>query len=193
MAARGELPTRKFATRKEWAGWLAKNHDRALGVWIALAKASSGVRSVTYAEALEEALCHGWIDGQKRALDGSWWLQKFTPRGPRSIWSRINTEKAEALIASGSMRAAGLAAVEAAKRDGRWKRAYASPSKAAVPPDLQRAFQENPDAGTFFATLNSANRYAILWRIETAKRPETRARRIAQLTAMLARHEKLHP
>jgi uncharacterized protein YdeI (YjbR/CyaY-like superfamily) len=177
---------------EEWARWLAKNH-RGPGVWLKLARKAPGVTSLTYGQAVEEALAWGWIDGQKRALDQRWWLQKFTPRGPRSLWSKVNRDKALALIAAGRMRAPGLAEVERARRDGRWKAAYAPQSRAEVPPDLQRALRADPRAAAFFATLDAANRYAILFRVGTAKKPETRARRIATFVAMLAEGRTLHP
>jgi uncharacterized protein YdeI (YjbR/CyaY-like superfamily) len=147
---------------------------------------------VTYAEAVDAALCYGWIDGQKLPYDESSWLQRFTPRGPRSVWSKINTGKAQALIESGRMRAAGLAAIERAKTDGRWESAYAPASTAAVPPDLQAALDANPKAKAFFATLKGTNRYAVIYRVHTAKRPETRARRIAEFIGRLERHETVH-
>ena len=191
-AAPRETPTLAFASAKAFATWLGKNHDRSTGIWLKLAK-KGGPPSVTYAEALDAALCHGWIDGQKKALDEAWWLQKFGPRGPRSIWSKINTQKAEALIAGGHMKVAGRAAIEAARADGRWAAAYDSPRTSKVPDDFQAALDAHAGAAKFWATLNAANRYAVLWRIQTAKKSETRARRIADLTAMLGREEKLHP
>lgn len=192
-AASRETPIVSFASRRAWATWLAANHASSRGVWLRLARKRSGAASVTYEEALEVALAWGWIDGQKKRLDAGSWLQKFTPRGPRSLWSRANREKALALIAAGEMKPPGLAEVERAKRDGRWERAYDSPSRATVPDDLAAALAGNPRAAAFFATLDSRNRYAVLFRVQTAKRAETRARRIAQLVQMLARHEKLYP
>jgi uncharacterized protein YdeI (YjbR/CyaY-like superfamily) len=186
-----EIPTLAFASAKAFATWVEKNHGRSKGLWLKLAK-KGGAPSVTYPEALDIALCHGWIDGQKKPFDDAWWLQKFVPRGPRSIWSRINTQKAEALIAAGRMKAAGLAAIEAARADGRWAKAYDSPRTSTVPEDLQAALDGSAKAKKMWATLNAANRYAVLFRIQTAKKPETRAKRIADLTAMLARGEKLH-
>ncbi len=151
------------------------------------------MRSITYDEALEAALAYGWIDGQKRRLDEQWWLQRFTPRGTRSIWSKVNRERALALMAAGTMRATGLAEVERAKRDGRWDAAYDSPKGATVPADLSKALAAEPRAAAFFATLDSRNRYAVLFRIQTAKRAETRARHIARFVEMLAKGEKLYP
>jgi uncharacterized protein YdeI (YjbR/CyaY-like superfamily) len=162
-------------------------------VWLKIARKASGVASVSYAEALEVALCYGWIDGQKDKHDDDHWLQRFGPRQPRSKWSKVNRGKATALIEAGAMKPAGLREVERAKADGRWDAAYDSPSTATVPDDLQRALDEEPRAREFFATLDSANRYAILYRIQDAKKPETRARRIAKFVAMLSEHEKLHP
>lgn len=188
-----ELEPLTFADREAWAKWLGANHASSRGVRLRIAKKGCPEPSVTYAEAVEVALAWGWIDGQKGAIDDEWWLQRFTPRGPRSAWSKINQEKALALIASGAMKAPGLAEVERAKGDGRWAAAYASPSRAVVPPDLAAALAANPRAQRFFETLEARNRYAILYRVETAKRAETRARRIETFVAMLARHEKLHP
>jgi uncharacterized protein YdeI (YjbR/CyaY-like superfamily) len=192
-APAGELPVVPFESQRAWETWLAANHASSRGVWLKLAKKSSGVASVTYPEALDVALAWGWIDGQKGSFDDAWWLQKFTPRGAKSVWSKVNREKVQALVDAGKMRPAGLAAVELAKTDGRWEAAYDSPSKATVPEDLAAALAANPRASAFFATLNAANRYAILWRVHTAKKAETRARRIADFVEMLARNEKLHP
>jgi len=188
-----DLPIIAFATPRAFADWLAENHARSRGVWIKLAKAASGIASIKYPEAVETALCWGWIDGQARRIDERWYVQKFTPRGVRSIWSKINCAKAMALIEAGSMKSAGLAEIERAKQDGRWARAYDSPSNATVPDDLAVALAENARAATFFISLDSRNRYAVLHRIQTAKKPETRARRIAEFVAMLARGEKLYP
>lgn len=182
-----------FERQEDWAVWLDKNHLTSSGLWLKLAKKASGIQSVSYDEALEVALCYGWIDGQKKSHDETSWLQKFTPRGPKSIWSKINTEKAQRLIESGQMKPAGLEAVESAKRDGRWEAAYAPQSKAAVPDDLQIELDRNAKAKAFFATLDSRNRYAILHRIHTARKAETRARRIEQFIRMLEKKEKLYP
>ena len=188
-----ELPILPFEDQSAWAAWLANNHATSRGVWLRLAKKATGTPSVSYAEALEVALCYGWIDGQKKGYDDAWWLQKFTPRGPKSIWSNINKQKAQALIDSGQMQPAGLAAIARAKQDGRWDAAYDSQSRMEVPSDLQAELDRNPAAKAFFATLNSTNRYAILFRIQTAKKPETRAKRIQQFIGMLERHELLYP
>lgn len=186
-------PVLAFGTQEEWREWLAANGEASGGVWLKLARKGSGVASVTHDEALDVALCFGWIDGRKEKLDGEHWLQKLTPRAPRSRWSKINVDKATALVAAGRMRPAGLRAIDAAKADGRWQAAYAPASRATVPDDLARALDGNAEARRFFATLDGANRYAILWRVHDAKKPETRARRIAEFVAMLARGETLHP
>ncbi len=188
----GELPVLAFPTLRSWAAWLAAHHDASPGVWLRLAKKGCATELINHREALEEALCHGWIDGQLKPESETTWRVKFTPRRNKSIWSKINREKAVALIASGRMKPAGLKEVERAKADGRWDAAYDSQSKATVPPDLQTALDHNARAKAFFATLDSANRYAVLWRIQTARKAETRARRIREFVAMLARHDKLH-
>ncbi len=182
-----------FASARQWAAWLAAHHaDTPDGLWLKIAKKESGIPTVTYAEALEEALCYGWIDGQKSGVDEAWWLQRFTPRRPGSRWSKVNTQKALALVAQGRMQPPGLREVEAAQADGRWERAYESQAAAQVPPDLQAALDANPKAAAFFATLTGANRYSVLYRIHEAKRPQTRADRIAKFVAMLERGETLH-
>jgi uncharacterized protein YdeI (YjbR/CyaY-like superfamily) len=186
------LITGAFDRAEDWEAWLGQNHTSSRGIWLKIAKKESGIPSVTYAEALDIALCYGWIDGQKAAFDERTWLQKFTPRGPRSQWSQINREKAEALIAAGRMQPAGVRQVELAKADGRWERAYSSQSKMAIPEDFQAELDQNPGARDFFATLNSANRYAVLYRIQTAKKTETRRARINKLIKMLENREKLH-
>ena len=187
------LPILPFASPRKWEEWLEKHYETSKGLWLKLAKKGTGIDSVTYAEALDVALCYGWIDGQKGALDDTYWLQKFTPRTPRSKWSKVNRDKVAALIEAKRMQPAGLAAVEQAKGDGRWEAAYDSQSKASVPEDLQKEFDKYPKAAAFFATLDSANRYAVLYRVQEAKKPETRARRIEKLVAMLERGEKVHP
>lgn len=189
----GELPVIMFEKPQDWADWLAENYDTSAGVWMQIAKKASGIASISYDEALEVSLCYGWIDGQKKSHDETSWLQKFTRRGRKSIWSKINREKAQKLIESGQMKPAGLKAVEAAQQDGRWAAAYDSQSRAAVPADFQAELDKNPEVRDFFATLESRNRYAILHRIHTAKKAETRARRIQQFVEMLARREKLYP
>jgi uncharacterized protein YdeI (YjbR/CyaY-like superfamily) len=187
-----DLPTRLFAAPEDLEAWLEENHASSDGLWLKIAKKGSGERSVTYGEALELALCFGWIDSQKRGFDDKHFLQRFTPRRPRGRWSRINREKAGALIEAGKMRSTGLAEVEAAKADGRWDAAYEGQRTAAVPPDLQRELDANPGAKEFFEGLDSANRYAILYRLDEAKKPETRERRLRKFVAMLERGEKVH-
>jgi uncharacterized protein YdeI (YjbR/CyaY-like superfamily) len=180
-------------SRAAWEQWLEEHHGDEQGVWLKLAKKGSGIESVGYPDVLELALCYGWIDGQRKALDANWFLQRFTPRRTRSRWSKINCNAATRLIETGAMKAAGLREVERAKADGRWEAAYEGQRVAAVPDDLERALSANDPARDAFAKLDSQNRYAILYRIQDAKRPETRARRISQFVEMLARGEKLHP
>ena len=179
--------------QEAWLSWLRKNHATSSGVWLRIAKKSASVRSVSYLQAVDAALCFGWIDGQKKSDDESYWLQRFTPRSEKSIWSKINREKAIRLIELGQMSAAGLREVERAKRDGRWDGAYDSPSGATIPADFQAVLNKIPSARAFFATLDSRNRYAVLFRIQTAKRAETRAKRIKQFTEMLSQRKKIHP
>jgi uncharacterized protein YdeI (YjbR/CyaY-like superfamily) len=188
-----ELPILPFKTKKAWATWLERNHAKSPGIWMRFMKKATGEKSITYDEALEVALCYGWIDGQGKSEGERSHIQKWVPRRKRSIWSKRNTEKALALIESGDMKPAGLAEIERAKADGRWEAAYDSPSRATVPPDLEAALKKKPRAQKFFETLNSTNRYAILHRIQTAKKPETRERRIEQFVEMLAKGEKLYP
>jgi uncharacterized protein YdeI (YjbR/CyaY-like superfamily) len=183
----------RFRSARAFETWLRKNHSASDGVWLEIAKAGAPEATISYPDALEIALCYGWIDGQKKAQDAEYWLQRFTPRRARSMWSKANRERAEALIAAGRMQASGQAEIDRAKADGRWDAAYDSARTAAVPPDLQAALDAHPKARAFFSTLNAANRYAVLWRVQTAKKPETRASRIETLVAMLARGEKLHP
>jgi uncharacterized protein YdeI (YjbR/CyaY-like superfamily) len=188
----GDLPIVLFETPEQCAAWLQENHATSKGLWVRLAKKATGITSINYNQAVEGALRYGWIDGQKKSYDETSWLQKFTPRGAKSIWSKINREKAQALIDNGQMQPAGMAAIEAAQKDGRWQAAYDSQSNATVPEDFQAALDANEEAKRFFATLNSANRYAILFRIHQAKRADTRAKRINDFVAMLERHEKIH-
>jgi uncharacterized protein YdeI (YjbR/CyaY-like superfamily) len=187
-----DLPIKLFKTPDAWTKWLDAHHATSPGLWLRMAKKASGLASVTYAEALDVALCYGWIDGLKLPYDESTWLQRFTPRGPRSVWSKINRGKAQALIESGRMRPAGLAAIERAKQNGRWESAYEPASTVTVPPDLQAALDSNPKAKAFFGTLKGSNRYAVLYRVHSAKKPETRARRIAEFIGMLERHETVY-
>ncbi|HZU18474.1 MAG TPA: YdeI/OmpD-associated family protein [Candidatus Dormibacteraeota bacterium] len=186
-------PVLSFPSPAAWADWLAREHARSSGVWLKVARKGSGAGGVGYQEALDVALRYGWIDGRKRRLDDRHWLQRFTPRGPRSGWSKVNRERVERLIEAGEMRPAGLREVERAKADGRWQAAHDPPSRAAVPEDLERALAADERARARFATLDGRNRYAILHRIQTAKRPETRARRIQTYVAMLSRGETIYP
>jgi uncharacterized protein YdeI (YjbR/CyaY-like superfamily) len=188
-----DLPQIPFASPAEWEEWLVENHAGSEGVWIKMAKKDAGVESVRYPEVLESALCFGWIDGRREALDERYFLQRFTPRRARSKWSRINRDKAERLIADGSMRPAGLAEVQRAQQDGRWEAAYEGQKTSVVPADLQRELDARPPAKAFFAELNSQNRYAILYRLQDAKKPETRARRLAKFVAMLEAGETIYP
>ena len=187
------LPVMTFESTDAWDTWLATHHTDSPGLWLKIAKKGAAGRTVSYSDALDVALRHGWIDGQKGRHDDEYWLQRFTPRKPGGNWSKINTERAAALIASGRMRPAGLREVERAQADGRWEQAYESQSRVTVPEDLARALAANERAGAFFATLDSANRYAILYRIGTAKKPETRAKRIDAFVTMLSEHKKIHP
>jgi uncharacterized protein YdeI (YjbR/CyaY-like superfamily) len=193
MGADDGLPTLPFASATAWERWLEDSHAACDGVWIKMAKKGAGVDSVRYPEVLEVALCFGWIDGRREALDDTHFLQRFTPRRQRSRWSRINRETAERLIAEGSMRPAGLTEVERAKTDGRWDAAYEGQRSITVPLDLQRELDARPQARAFFDELSSQNRYAILYRLQDAKRPETRARRLAKFVAMLEARETIHP
>jgi uncharacterized protein YdeI (YjbR/CyaY-like superfamily) len=191
--ARDEFPVMGFDSAGALDDWLAGHHADAPGIWLKIAKKGSGIASVSYAEALEVALCYGWIDGQKDRLDHDHWLQRFTPRKPGGRWSKINREKAEELISSGRMKPAGRRAVGQAQANGRWEAAYAGQQTMEVPPDLATALAASARAWAFFATLSSGNRYAILYRIGDAKRPETRAKRIAKYVAMLEEHHTIHP
>ena len=188
-----ELSIHYFERQLDWAAWLNENHTSSPGVWLQIAKKGAEATSVSYDEAVEIALCFGWIDGQKQTHSDQFWLQKFTRRSDKSIWSKINRDKALALIEAKKMKPAGLKEIERAKLDGRWDAAYDSSSKATVPSDFQSALDGNAQAKAFFGTLDSRNRYAVLFRIQTAKKAETRARRISQFVLMLERHEKVHP
>jgi uncharacterized protein YdeI (YjbR/CyaY-like superfamily) len=189
----GDLPVLGFADQGAWESWLAEQHSVSPGIWLKIPKKGSGAPGVSYPDALTVALCYGWIDGQKGRLDDEYWLQRFGPRTARSRWSKINTDKAKELIEAGLMQPAGLREVELARADGRWEAAYEGQRAIGVPEDLAAELARNEAAAAFFATLSSANRYAILYRIADAKRPETRARRIAKYVAMLAAHETIHP
>lgn len=185
-------PVLSFRSVKSWEAWLAKNHAQSGGVWLRIFKKDSGEKTVTYAEALEGALCYGWIDGLKRPYDAVSFLQRFTPRRPRSVWSKVNTEHVERLTKAGRMKPAGLLAVSAAKDDGRWAKAYDSPKNAVVPEDFLRELKKDKAAHAFYETLNRANTYAIAYRLGTAKKPETRERRIRDILEMLANGKKFH-
>lgn len=191
MSKPTELPILPFQSKKKFADWLAKNHDKSAGLWLKIAKKATDISTVTYAEALDVALCYGWIDGQRNGFDDQYFLQKFTPRRPKSIWSRINVGHVERLIASGEMKPSGLKAVEAAKQDGRWEAAYSSQKVIEVPADFQSALDKNKKAKVFFEGLTGSRRYAFLFRIETAKKAETRQKRIQQFVEMLAKGETL--
>ena len=193
MATKPELSIIPFASRDAWATWLDERHATSEGVWLKIAKKGSAIETVSYAEALDVALCYGWIDGQKAPFDERHWLQRFTPRRPRSKWSKVNRQKATELIEKGEMRHAGLREVERAKADGRWEAAYDAQSTTTVPYDMRRELEKNQRALEFFSKLDSRNRYAILYRIQDAKKPETRARRIEKYVAMLAEQKKLYP
>jgi uncharacterized protein YdeI (YjbR/CyaY-like superfamily) len=186
-------PVLAFADAAAFERWLAAEHARASVVWIKHAKKSSGVATVTWTEAVDVALCYGWIDGQAKSLDDHWYLQRYTPRRAASVWSKINRERVARLIGGGRMRPAGLAEVERAKADGRWDAAYDSPATATVPDDLASALARNKRAAAAFAALDAANRYAVLHRLMTAKLPATRARRLTTFVEMLAAGKTLHP
>jgi uncharacterized protein YdeI (YjbR/CyaY-like superfamily) len=185
------LPVIAFDDAGAWERWLVAHAD-AKGLWLKIAKKGAGVATVSYAEALDVALCHGWIDGQKRSFDERYFLQRFTPRRAKSLWSKINIGHVERLIAAGRMRDGGLREIEAAKADGRWDAAYDGARNMTVPPELAAALAKNRKAKAFFETLNATNRYAVCWRVQTAKKPETKAKRVETLVAMLARGETLH-
>jgi uncharacterized protein YdeI (YjbR/CyaY-like superfamily) len=193
IATKPDLPIVPFASRDAWEAWLEGQHATSDGLWLKIAKKGSGIETVTYDQAVEVALCYGWIDGQVRKFDEDYYLQRFTPRRPKSKWSKVNRQKAAELIKRAEMKAAGLREVERAKADGRWDAAYDAPSTATVPEDLLRELEKNEKAREFFSELDGRNRYAILYQIQDAKRPETRARRIAKYVAMLAEHKKPYP
>ena len=192
MEVLDDRPVVAFAAAQEWRRWLELNHSTALGIWVKIAKKASGIETVTYQEALEDALCFGWIDGQKKSWDDHYFIQKFTPRTKRSIWSKRNQGIVVRLVQEGKMRAGGQREIDAAKRDGRWERAYDSPKDMKVPDDFLQALAKNVKAERFFKTLNKTNTFAIAWRLATAKKPETRQRRIGRMIEMLGREEKLY-
>ena len=186
------ISTQSFKTPTEWRKWLTKHHAKPEGIWLRFFKKASGAKSITYAEALDEALCFGWIDGQLKKYDSESWVQKFTPRRSKSVWSKRNREHVARLIKEKRMTAAGLKAVAIAKQDGSWERAYDSPKNMQVPPDFLRALRKDKNAYAFFQTLNKANTYAIAWRLHTARKPETRERRMQALLEMLGQGKPLH-
>jgi uncharacterized protein YdeI (YjbR/CyaY-like superfamily) len=186
------LPLVAFPSQERWEGWLEANHGIAAGLWLKIAKKAAGLATVTYGEAVDSALCWGWIDGQKGRYDETWFLQRFTPRRPKSRWSQVNVEKVAALVAAGRMRPPGLAQAEAARADGRWDAAYPPQSALTVPPDLQARLDAHPQAAAFYATLDRQNRYAILYRLHDARKPETRTKRLEQFVTMLAEGRKIH-
>ncbi|MFE2811933.1 YdeI family protein [Streptomyces nigra] len=188
-----DLETVAFESAEAFQAWLGENHAVSPGIWLKLRKKAPGVVALDYAQALDVALCYGWIDGQKAAMDDEWWLQRFGPRTARSRWSKINRDKVAALIEHGRMRPPGQAEIDRATADGRWDAAYDSPRTATVPDDLAAALAAEPAAAEFFETLNRTNRFAILYRVQDAKRPDTRARRIEKYVTMLAKGEKPHP
>ena len=187
-----KVPALSLPSAAKWRRWLESEHETSSGIWLKIARKGGAEAGISYPEALLEALCFGWIDGQKRSLDTNHWLQRFGPRKPGSRWSRINTEHADALIADGRMQPAGQREVDAARADGRWEAAYAGQRTIEVPADLAQALAASPEAAAFFPTISSQNRYAILYRIAAVKRPETRARKIAQYVEMLAAHKTIH-
>jgi uncharacterized protein YdeI (YjbR/CyaY-like superfamily) len=193
MSAKGELPMLAFGSRDAWEAWLAKEHETSPGVWMKIARKGSGIETVSQSAALEVALCYGWIDGQKRRFDDDRWLQRFTPRARRSAWSKINRDKVTELIERGAMKPAGLAQVERAQADGRWDAAYDGPATATMPSDFARALQDDDTARTFFEALDGRNRYAILYRIQDAKKAETRAARIEKYVSMMSEQTKIYP
>jgi uncharacterized protein YdeI (YjbR/CyaY-like superfamily) len=187
-----DSPVIAFATLEDWEGWLEKNHASSAGIWLRIYKKDSGVKTIFYPAALDGALCYGWIDGLKRPFDKKSWIQRFTPRRSKSLWSKINTGHVERLTKLGRIKQAGLLAIEAAKKDGRWDTAYHSPGKATIPDDFFAALSKNRKAKAFFGTLNKTNVYSIAWRLQTAIKPETRARRMEAILQMLAKGKKFH-
>ena len=188
-----DLAVKRFRTQAAWERWLSVHHETAPGIWLEFAKKNSGVPSVSYAEALEVALCYGWIDGQTASVDAVWYRQRFTPRRPKSKWSQINRAAVEKLHAAGRLSPAGIREMVAAKKDGRWEAAYGGSRELEVPADLAEALAAEPRAQAMFDILTSANRFAVVYRVTSPKRPETRARRIAQLVEQLARGETIYP
>lgn len=181
-----------FSTDKDWEVWLSQHYTQVDGVWMKVAKKGAGAKSIAIGDALDIALCYGWIDGQRRAYDDTYYLQKYTPRRPKSLWSKVNIAKVEALIAAGRMQAPGFAAIEAAKTDGRWEAAYASQRTATMPPELETALNKSPGAKAFYDTLNKTNKYAIIWRLLTAKTEKTKGARLEKMIAMLEEGKTFH-
>jgi uncharacterized protein YdeI (YjbR/CyaY-like superfamily) len=192
MPSISDLPIITFASQEEWRQWLDQNHQDEKGLWIKIYKKATGKPTVTHESALEVALCYGWIDGQSKSLDEESYLQKFTPRRPKSIWSKINIGHIERLMKEGKMKPAGIAQVESAKADGRWDQAYDSPKNMKIPDDFLKELHKNKKAKDFFETLNKTNTYAIAWRLQTAKKPETREKRMKQILEMLTKGERFH-
>lgn len=192
MAKQQSLPVKEFASAEAWQTWLAKNYETSNGIWLMLAKKNAGKPTVSYAEALDAALCYGWIDGQKNSYDEQYWLQKFGPRKANSIWSKKNIEHTQRLIKEGKMKPAGLKAIEAAKANGNWKAAYDVQSQMMIPEDFLKALYKNKRATAFFKTLNRTNIFSIAFRLQTAKKEETKQKRIKQIIEMLEREEKFH-
>lgn len=186
------LEVASFKGVNEWSTWLARNYEASRGIWVKFFKKDSGVAALSYPEAVEEALCHGWIDGQAKKCDEGSWVQRFTPRRARSVWSKRNVEKAERLIKEGRMKPSGLKQIETAKADGRWAKAYEAPSTMSMPKDFLRELAKDEKAMEFFNTLNKANKYAIAWRLHDAAKPETRERRLRKFVEMMKRRERLH-
>jgi uncharacterized protein YdeI (YjbR/CyaY-like superfamily) len=187
-----QFPVIFFESQKKWRSWLLKNYSKSDGIWLQFYKKNSGIKTLNYGQALDEALCFGWIDGQAKSNDEKSYLQKFTPRRKRSIWSKRNTEHVKRLIKEGKMHSAGLTEIEKAKADGRWDKAYESPANAQIPEDFLKELSNKPKALKFFETLNKTNRYSIVWRLQTAGKPETRQKRIALLVDMLEHKKKFH-
>lgn len=192
MKSKTEFSIISFQTQKKWRSWLLKNHSTAVGIWLRLYKKDSGIKSINHDEALDEAFCYGWIDGQAKSYDEESYLQKFTPRRKRSIWSKRNTEKVEELIKAGKMHSSGLKEIEAAKADGRWEKAYDSPKNMKIPDDFLKELSKKPEALAFFNTLNKTNKFSIGWRLQTAKKPETREKRIKTIIEMMEQGKKFH-
>jgi uncharacterized protein YdeI (YjbR/CyaY-like superfamily) len=192
MATQQSLPNKKFASAKAWQTWLAKNYDKSDGIWMMFAKKNADKPTVTYIEAVEVALCYGWIDGQANSYDEQYWLQKYVPRQPKSIWSKINIERTERLIKEDKMQPSGLKAIEAARANGTWEKAYDAQSNMTIPDDFLKALRKNKKANAFFKTLNRTNLFSIAFRLQTAKKEETKQKRIATIIEMLEREEKFH-